>query len=346
MSRRTATLLLASVLVALLTSGAVAARVPYVALGPGPTYNTLGEVDGKPVLEVEGRPTFPTQGHLDLTTVGVQPRLTLVEALSGWLDRDRAVVPREVVYPPGQTEQEVERQTAEQMALSQNSAVSAAARQLGFRTADVIVDRVDDGAPASGRLQAGDVLRTADGRALRDAADLRAAVTATDRGGVVRIGFERRGRPGAVDLAPQQADVDGEPRPVIGIVTREEPVDAPFEVEIRLQDVGGPSAGLMFALGILDKLDRPSLTGGRFIAGTGEISTEGRVSPIGGIPQKLIAAKAKGADAFLVPEGNCAEALLDPPSGLPLVSVGSLTEALAALEALREGEQPELCAAG
>jgi Lon-like protease len=344
-SRRTLTLLLASVLSVVLSAGAVQARVPYVALGPGPTYDTLGEVDGEPLLRIEGRPTFPTEGRLDLTTVGVQPRLTLVEALRGWLDRDRAVVPREVVYPPGKTDEEVDRETAEQMAASQNSAVSAAARQLGFRTADVLVEGVAADAPADGRLREGDVLRTVDGRPLRDAADLRSAVASGEVGGVVRIGFERDGRSGAVELRTEASDDDGEPRPVIGVVTREEPVDAPFDVEITLEDVGGPSAGLMFALGILDKLGEPSLTGGQYIAGTGEITAQGEVGPIGGIAQKLVAAEAKGVDVFLVPSGNCAEAVLNAPRGLPLVEVGTLSQALTALEQVREGEQPELCPA-
>ena len=338
MSRRTLTLLLASVLSVVLSAGAVSARVPYVALGPGPTYDTLGEVDGEPLLQIEGRPTFPTDGRLDLTTVGVQPRLTLLEALDGWLDRDRAVVPREVVYPPGKTDEEVDRETAEQMAASQNSAVSAAARQLGFRTADVLVEGVAAGAPADGRLREGDVLRTVDGRPLRDAADLRSAVASGEVGDVVRVGFERDGRSSAVELRTEASEDDGEARPVIGVVTREKAVDAPFEVEITLEDVGGPSAGLMFALGILDKLGEPSLTGGQYIAGTGEITAQGQVGPIGGIAQKLVAAKAKGVDAFLVPAGNCAEAVLSAPDGLPLVEVGTLSQALTALGELREGE--------
>ena len=346
MSRRTLTLLLASVLSVVLTAGAVQARVPYVALGPGPTYDTLGEVDGEPLLRIEGRPTFPTDGRLDLTTVGVDPRLTLFDAMRGWLDRDRAVVPREVVYPPGKSDEQVDRETAEQMVASQSSAVSAAARQLGFRTADVLVDGVAADAPADGRLREGDVLRTVDGRPLRDAADLRAAVSGGEVGDVVRIGLERDGRPATVEVRTAASEDDGEPRPVIGVMTREQPVDAPFDVEITLEEVGGPSAGLMFALGILDKLGEPSLTGGQHIAGTGEISATGQVGPIGGISQKLVAAKAKGVDAFLVPEGNCAEAVGTAPDGLPLVEVGSLSQALTALEALREGEQPELCPAG
>ena len=120
-------------------------------------------------------------------------------------------------------------------------------------------------------------------------------------------------------------------------------MDLPFDVDISLTDVGGPSAGLMFALGIVDKLRAPSLTGGKFIAGTGEISPDGTVGPIGGITQKLIAARAKGAVAFLVPEANCAEAALRPPAGLALVKVGSLGDALRNLDAVRVGSTPTLC---
>ena len=345
MSRRTLTLLLASVLSVVLSAGAVQARVPYVALGPGPTYDTLGEVDGEPLLQVEGRPTFPTDGRLDLTTVGVQPRLTLFEALRGWLDRDLAVVPREVVYPPGKSDEEVDRETAEQMQASQNSAVSAAARQLGFRTADVVVEGVAADAPADGRLREGDVLRTVDGRPLRDAADLRASVADGEVGELVRIGLERDGRSATVELRTAASDDDGEPRPVIGVVTREQPVDAPFDVEITLEEVGGPSAGLMFTLGILDKLGPESLTGGKHIAGTGEISADGQVGPIGGINHKLVAAARKGADVFLVPARNCEEAVDGAPAGLTLMEVGSLAEALTGLAAVRDGGDVKTCAA-
>ncbi len=114
---------------------------------------------------------------------------------------------------------------------------------------------------------------------------------------------------------------------------------------IRLKEVGGPSAGLMFALGIIDKLGPDSLTGGRYIAGTGTITPAGEVGPIGGIPQKLIAAKEKGAVAFLVPAGNCAEAAASAPAGLLLIEVGTLTAALDGLEALRDGGTPVSCAA-
>ena len=344
MSRRSLTLLLASALALVLTAGAATARVPYVALGPGPTYNTLADVGGSPVLKIEGRPTFPTDGHLDLTTVSVQPQLTLVQALQGWFERDLAVVPREVVYPPGKSDDEVQEENAAAMAASQSSAATAAARQLGFRVAVVRVQELGERSPAQGKLEPGDVLRSVDGKDVRDAAELRALIGQKRVGDVVTIGYERDGAPGTVEVRTGVGGGDGERRPVIGVVTEEEPLKAPFTVTITLEDVGGPSAGLMFALGILDKLGAASLTGGRFIAGTGEIRSDGTVGAIGGISQKLVAAKAKGAAAFLVPEGNCAEAASRPPAGLPLIKVATLQDALAGLEALRRGDEPVLCA--
>ena len=346
MSRRTLTLLLASVLALVLTTGAATARVPYVALGPGPTYNTLGEVDKTPVLIINGRQSFPTDGHLDLTTVGVKPQLTLVQALQGWFARDLAVVPREVVYPPGKTDDEVDEDNAAAMTASQSDATTAAARHLGFKVAEVLVKEVPEGSPARGVLETGDVLTRVGDVEVQDGTELRALISQGRIGDAVRIGYVRDGEPATSEVRTVASSDDGPRRPVIGVSTQSKPVKAPFDVKISLENVGGPSAGLMFTLGILDKLDEPSLTGGKYIAGTGEIDADGTVGPIGGIQQKLIAAKRKRAVAFLVPERNCAEAVVRPPSGLPLIKVGSLTEALAALEAVRRGEEPVRCPTG
>ena len=340
MSRRALTLLLAGLLAIGLTLTAAVARVPYVALGPGPTYDTLGQVDGEPVLEIEGRRTFPTDGQLDLTTVGVQPRLTLAQALQGWFARDLAVVPREVVFPPGRTDEQVDADNAAAMAESQDAAVGAAAAHLGLEP-EVTVQELSDGSPATGKLEVGDRLLAVDGEPVDDAAELRDLISGRDPGATVRVTYERGKRTDTVEIVTGAAGEDGA-RAVIGVLTQE---DYPLDVTINLADVGGPSAGLMFALGILDKLDEPSLTGGRHVAGTGEISTDGTVGPIGGISQKLIAAKRDGAVAFLVPAQNCAEALGDPPDGLTLIRVGTLTEALSGLEALRDGGSPTTCAA-
>ena len=342
MSRRALTLLLAGVLAVGLTLTAAVARVPYVALGPGPTYDTLGKVDsGDPVLEVKGRRTYPTDGHLDLTTVGVQPRLTLAQALQGWFARDLAVVPREVVFPPGRTDEEVDAENAAAMEASQSDAIGAAAQELGLEP-EVRVQELSDTAAARGKLEPGDVLTAVDGAVIADAAELRERISSREPGEPVRVTFVRDGRTDTVEIVTA-ASTDDASRAVIGVLTEER---YPLDVTIHLEDVGGPSAGLMFALGILDKLGPESLTAGKHIAGTGEISPDGTVGPIGGIAQKLIAAKRKGAVAFLVPEDNCAEAAAsNPPEGLTLVKVASLDEALAGLAALRKGERPAECAA-
>lgn len=344
MSRRTLTLLLASLLALVLTGAAVATPVPYVALQPGPVFNTTGETDGDPVIAITGTEVFRTDGQLDLTTVGVDPELTLLEALRGWFDRTKAVVPRDVVYPPDKTTEQVNEENAASMTRSQNSAITAAARELGFETVTVKVARVTAGSPSDGRLEAGDVLTSVNGTPVTDGAALRAAIVAAGVGEPVTVGY-RRGRTAATAEITTAAAPDDAARAVIGIEPAEEPVDLPFEVDITLEDVGGPSAGLMFALGILDKLDEASLTGGKHIAGTGEISADGTVGPIGGITQKLIAARAEGAVAFLVPEANCAEASQAPPAGLTLVKVATLDAALTGLAALRDGRTPVTCAA-
>lgn len=111
----------------------------------------------------------------------------------------------------------------------------------------------------------------------------------------------------------------------------------PFEVKFDLAGIGGPSAGLMFALGIIDKVLPEDLTGGRIIAGTGEITIDGKVGPIGGISQKLVGAKKAGAKVFLTPEGNCHDAVKTVPKGLRLIKASTLHEALGALRALRDG---------
>ena len=340
MSRRALTLLLASLLAVGLTLAAAVARVPYVALGPGPTYDTLGEVGGTPVLEIEGRRSFPADGRLDLTTVGVQARLTLAQALQGWFARDLAVVPREVVFPPNRTDEQVEQENVQAMQESQSAAVAAAAQRLGLRP-QVRVQELGERSPAQGRLRADDVLVAVDGTAVADAEQLRTLISDRRPGEPVRITYSRGGRTADVEIVTREVEgEDGRPRAVIGVVTEER---YPLDVSINLEDVGGPSAGLMFTLGILEKLGPESLTGGKYVAGTGEISPDGTVGPIGGITQKLIAARRKGAVVFLVPAENCQEAATRPPAGLTLVKVGTLADALDGLEAVRRGAQPVTC---
>jgi PDZ domain-containing protein len=161
-SRRGLTLLLASLLALGLTLTAAVGNVPYVGLGPGPTYNTLGKVDGDAVLTVEGRRSFPTDGHLDVTTVSLQTPMTLVQALEGWFDRDVAVVPRDLVFDPQQTDEQIDAENSQAMRDSQSVAVRAAARQLGLRCRRC-PSPSSHRVTGRGLLEVGDVLTSVDG---------------------------------------------------------------------------------------------------------------------------------------------------------------------------------------
>jgi PDZ domain-containing protein len=250
------------------------------------------------------------------------------------------------VFDPEQTDEQIDEENTEAMRASQSVAVRAAARHLGLKVSDVSVADFAPSSPARRLLEVDDVLTTVDGRRVRDGSELRDLISSREPGEPVRIGYTRDGRGAtAVIQTTEASGRDGEAVTVIGVVTQEEPVEVPFEVKISLDEVGGPSAGLMFTLGILDKLDAESLTGGKYIAGTGEISPDGTVGQIGGINHKLVAAQRKGADAFLVPEENCAQAVETAPEGLLLVQVGTLTEALDGLAAVRDGKDVRTCAA-
>lgn len=342
MSRRAVTQSLTVVLTVLLAIAGAMQTVPYVVLSPGPAYDTLGTVGGSAVLTIKGRTTYATDGALALTTVEVSDHVTLVTALEGWVSRNAAVVPREVVFPADQSRGERDKENAQQMQDSQDAATTAALRELGLPfTTDVSVREIAKGAPADGRLQVGDVITHVDGRRITDTASLRRLIGTRDPGDDVEIGFLRKGRPGTATMTTI-ASQDARVRPVVG-VSLSEASRFPVTVEISLREVGGPSAGLMFALGILEKLGKESLTGGRIIAGTGEITADGTVQAIGGIAQKMRGAKQSGATVFLSPAGNCDEARRAAPDGLVVVKVGTLKQALAALEQLRKGGTPPTC---
>jgi Lon-like protease len=248
-----------ALLTVLLGAGAWLLPLPYVVQMPGPTVDTVGRHDGNQVITVTGGTASASAGQLRLTTVQIDTEVGLRDAIRSWFDDDLALIPRSAVFPPGLTDQQVERKNAELFTSSQNTAQAVALRELGY--------------PAK----------------------------APDR-----------------------------PLPT---------------VEINLKDIGGPSAGLMFTLGIVDRLTPADLTGGRIIAGTGTVDDGGAVGPISGIPQKLLGAKAAGAQLFLVPEANCAEAVRNAVPGLPMAKVATVGEALDALRTYVGGGSPASCAA-
>jgi PDZ domain-containing protein len=341
-SRRALTLLLASLLALGLAAAGAVQRVPYVSLGPGPAINTLDGTGKDAVLSITGARTYPADGTLSLTTVSVRDHLTLFEAIYGWVSSRQAVIPREIVYPPGKTDKQQQQQNVQEMQQSQDAATTAALRQLGIpSTTTVVVASVTSGAPADGKLKPADVLTTIDGAKVTDALSVSTLIRRRTPGDPVTIGYLRDGKAAAVTLTTTKSS-DSPVRPIVGIVPGESST-FPIKVDIRLKDIGGPSAGLMFALGIIEKLGPDSITGGRHIAGTGEITADGTVGPIGGIVEKMIGAKDKGATVFLSPAQNCAEAKGATPDGVTLIKVSTLKDALAALKTLREGGAPPSC---
>ncbi|CAL9473667.1 hypothetical protein SUDANB176_02897 [Streptomyces sp. enrichment culture] len=242
----------AAPVVALLAT-ALFAPLPFSVAQPGSTANVLGEYKGTQVITVSGAPVRETSGRLLMTTIEAtspDTRVALPDVVDGWFDTDRAVMPRDAVYPSGDDVEEIQRYNRKQMEDSQHEATEAALGHL---------DREDEG----------------------------------------------------------------------------------IEVGLSLADVGGPSAGLLLSLGIVDKLDGDGsggdLTGGRVVAGTGTIDADGTVGPVGGVPLKTQAARRDGATVFLVPEAECAQAQAELPEGLRLIPVTTLEGAIDALVALEKG---------
>jgi PDZ domain-containing protein len=339
MKRRGITVLFGAIVVAVLLFGVVVAPVPYVVLAAGPTVNTLGSHDGKEVVQITGTGVSASKGQLRLTTVGVRPDTDLLSAIWAWFDDEEAVVPRELIYPPNQTEEQVEERNAEDFKRSQSTAETAALSELGYPVRVTVTTVVTDG-PSVGKLRVGDVLTAVDGHEVSTAGELTDLIRARPAGTTLRVTYERGEASATADITTR-AEKEGAP-PRIGVeIDQRQP--HPFQLSIDLDEIGGPSAGLMFALAIVDKIRSEDLTGGKIIAGTGTIDDEGRVGPIGGVPQKLLGAREAGATVFLTPAGNCAEAAANAVPGLTLARVSTLDEALDALSAVREGRQPAGC---
>jgi Lon-like protease len=339
MRRRGVTVILGALITALLAIGVMAVPLPYVVLKPGPTVNTLGSDNGKEVIQVTNANTSTSTGQLRLTTVGVQPDVELVWAIRGWFSNEQAVVPRELIYPPNRTEKQVEQQNAEEFQTSQSAAERVALRKLGYPVQTYVTAVTADG-PSAGVLQKDDVITSVDGTAVISRQKLIELVQAKPAGTALTVAYTRGGKPATAKITTK-AD-KGSDTPRIGLEIGERQ-PTPFKVTIDLGEIGGPSAGLMFTLGIIDKLRPADLTGGKIIAGTGTIDDDGNVGPIGGIPQKLVGAKDAGAQIFLVPADNCAEALRNAVPGQPMAKVATVDDALQALATFTSGGSPAPC---
>jgi len=349
-SRRVRTLIVCGALFVVLLILTMTLPVPYVVLSPGPTCNTLTTCPGETqqIIQVLGRPTRKTSGNLNLTTVSYSTsRLTVFDALRAWVAGDEAVVPRSALFPPGQTTQQVNTQNANDFSASQDDAVVAAACELGYKKAFGVLSVIDNG-PSQGILRAGDVLKTVDGKPADTYVRLKAILAKEKPGTAVRVVIVRNTSPTAGTRRTVTIKLGEPPKGAsgasMGITVPPTPQClAPFQVNLGLNnEIGGPSAGMMFALGIIDKVSE-NLTKGRFIAGTGTISPNGEVGPIGGIQLKMIAARRAGATLFLAPAGNCNDVAGAIPAGLQVVKVSTLDGAVAALRASAKGQPVPSC---
>jgi PDZ domain-containing protein len=340
--RRGPALLAVAALVVGLVAILSAVPVPYVSLGPGPVCNTAGAPTGQCSSRFAGTlikvtpasATYPKHDTLALTTVTETTGISLLNALATYLSAGHAVIPREVIFPPGQSVAQVSRQDTQEMAQAQDSAVVAALSYLKLVRVRVAV--VEPKSPAYGVLRPGDLLTDLDGQPIANTEELVNSLSALHPGQKVTLTVSRSGRTITRSLVLEH-NPRSQTTGYIGIVINNKLLHG-LSVQVGLTGIGGPSAGLMLTLGILDKLLPYSITGGRIVAGTGTIDDLGNVGAIGGIQQKMFAARHdEHATVFLAPAGDCSEAAQAVPAGLIVYKVRTLAVALSDLAALRAG---------
>lgn len=332
MTQRLIAVCIAAPLVLILGGVALAVPLPYASYSPGPTFDVLGkDADEAELVQVDGHKAYYDDGQIRFTTViasSFGQKLTLGDALSRWLDPDKAVVPYEVVHPKDQSAEDEEAEGAIQMSTSQDVAKAVALREIGTEVPTAVqVAGVSEDGPAKGKLLVNDIFQEVDGTPVTKADDVVKAVRKHKDASIVEFKILRDKRELNVRVKPVLEE--GTPKVGVSVGLGYE---FPFKITLRVDpSVGGPSAGLMFSLAIYDTLTKGSLTGGAIIAGTGELNPDGTVGPIGGIEQKIAGAEEAGAELFFVPKDNCADVKdLDPD--LRLVKATTMHEARVALE--------------
>ncbi len=322
-------------------------HLPYAIMSPGPTQDTLGvSADGKktPIISVSGLPTYPTDGSLRFTTVRVEGGpgypVDLWDVLRAWVDPARDVYPVDQVFDPQVSEEQVAEENAVQMAGSQEEATAVALRAIGKNVpTHIVIAQLSQQSKAKGLLQPKDRIVRVDGTDITSADDVRTALQKRRPGDTVQLIVVRDGK----DVTVSVPTIEGQQgRTALGVILTLEH-DFPATIKIDAGSIGGPSAGLMFSLGIYDKLTPGALANNHQIAGTGTIDDSGNVGPIGGIRQKLAGARADGATWFLAPSDNCDEVVDHVPDGLNVVKVSTFAQARDAVEAIaadRTGSLP------
>ena len=322
----------------LLLIGALVFPLPYVIVEPGDPQDVLGKVEKgstRRLIEITGVKTFQTAGKLNLTSIYVsspEAKIFGIDVLGAWFDGERSVQPREVFFPKGVSSKEVDQQNSLDMIHSQEHAKVSALQYLGYKIPEqMIISGITKESPNSKILKSGDEIVRLNGMPVTSATGFKKQLlavsspkTSSDQMQltVLRNGSEKVFTVNTYRATPKQK--------VLGLMV-ESKYQYPFTIKIRLKDVGGPSAGLMFSLGIVEKLRSENLTRGRNISGTGTIDAFGKVGPIGGIEEKLIGAARAGSKLFLAPALNCDD-IRHIPSGLQVVAVETLREAVDALK--------------
>ncbi|WP_158020874.1 YlbL family protein [Buchananella hordeovulneris] len=329
-------------------------RAPYVLYGPGPTLNVLGQDAGRDIINVSGADVFPTSGELRMTTVSQQggpgTHLTYFQVASALLSDDWDVEREEDVFPQGTTREQISERGAAQMVSSQENAEARALTELGYQVPVTMkVVGTTNTSDAAGKLQEGDILRTIKvGDQQPAKLDTYAAIhdflAQVEPGSVVTLEFERDGKTQTADIKTQEPINSYTGGKLLGVtgsrlgVFLTVDMDLPLDVGILVENITGPSAGMIFGLALIDKLTEGDLTGGNNIAGTGTLGMDGTVGPIGGAPQKLLGAKRDGAEYFLLPVDNCADISGRVPDGLHVYAVATLGEARQTVEGIAAGD--------
>lgn len=348
MKRRGVTVLIGAILVGLLTWQAMSMRVAYVGLGPGPTVDTLGEVQTKDdktveLITVDDAKGGETDGQLRLVTVRVHDHLQLAEAISYWLSDDYAVIPRQLQYPDDKSKDEISEEQDKLWKSSQSAAETAALRELG-EPVEVTVSAVDSDSKAHGELAVDDVITAVEDQAVTSQLKLKGLLETAyqeNKDEPVDVTVQRDDEEVSAQITPETAD--GEV--TVAGIELEAVQDDPYGIEMHAEDlgIGGPSAGMIFALAMVEKASGENLTGGEIVAGTGEIDEEGKVGSIGGVSQKVVGAHEDGATVFLTPSANCQSAAANAPDGLKLIKIDTLDDAISALRDLQNGQEPQTC---
>ena len=308
---------------------------PYVIERPGPAVNVLGSSAGKPVISVTGADSYSTSGALDLLTVSIvgnrDQTPNWAEIFGAWLDPAQNVVPLDEIYPAGQTVEQSNAESTAMMEQSQQNAIYVALHNLNYKIPEhIYVSEVTKNMPSAGKIVAGDYVESINGTHPADIDAMRALVQAYDGKHPLTVVVLRSGVKKTFSITPKK---NAEGRTVLGVLVGTK-FDFPIKVNLQLSDIGGPSGGMIFALGIYDQLTQGELTGGANIAGTGTIDIDGTVGSIGGIQQKMYGAQRAGAKYFLAPADNCNEVNGHIPSGIQVFRVKTFSDALTAVKAI------------